>query len=73
MINTNSNLIVSQFTISSPLDQFEVTNLIGLNAPILGYLNLSLTNLGLYSLIVLAVILSLHVVTTNNNKIIPSK
>lgn len=73
MINTNSNLIVSQFTISSPLDQFEVTNLIGLNAPILGYLNLSLTNLGLYSLIVLAVILSLHFVTTNNNRIIPSK
>jgi F-type H+-transporting ATPase subunit a len=73
MINTNSNLIVNQFTISSPLDQFEVTNLIGLNAPILGYLNLSLTNLGLYSLIVLAVILSLHVVTTNNNRIIPSK
>jgi len=73
MINTNSNLIVNQFTISSPLDQFEVTNLIGLNAPILGYLNLSLTNLGLYSLIVLAVILSLHIVTTNNNRIIPSK
>jgi F-type H+-transporting ATPase subunit a len=73
MINTNSNLIVNQFTISSPLDQFEVTNLIGLNAPILGYLNLSLTNLGLYSLVVLAVILSLHFVTTNNNRIIPSK
>lgn len=72
MINTNSNLL-NQFTVSSPLDQFEVTNLIGLNAPILGYLNLSLTNLGLYSLIVLAVILSLHVVTTNNNRIIPSK
>jgi len=72
MINTNSNL-VNQFTISSPLDQFEVTNLIGLNAPILGYLNLSLTNLGLYSLVVLAVILSLHIVTTNNNRIIPSK
>jgi F-type H+-transporting ATPase subunit a len=73
MINTNSNLIVNQFTISSPLDQFEVTNLIGLNAPILGYLNLSLTNLGLYSLVVLTVILSLHFVTTNNNRIIPSK
>jgi F-type H+-transporting ATPase subunit a len=72
MINTNS-ILVNQFTISSPLDQFEVTNLIGLNAPILGYLNLSLTNLGLYSLIVLAVILSLHIVTTNNNRIIPSK
>jgi F-type H+-transporting ATPase subunit a len=66
----NNNLI---FTIASPLDQFEVTNLIGINAPILGYLNLSLTNLGLYSLIVLTLILSLHLLTINNNKIIPSK
>ena len=64
---------ISQFTSYSPLDQFEVTNLIGFNAPILGYLNLSLTNLGLYSLIVLGFILSLHVLTLNNNKIVPSK
>lgn len=64
---------ISQFHSYSPLDQFEVTNLIGFNAPILGYLNLSLTNLGLYSLIVLGFILSLHVLTLNNNKIVPSK
>lgn len=32
--------------IMSPLSQFEVTSLIGLNAPILNYLNLSLTNFG---------------------------
>jgi F-type H+-transporting ATPase subunit a len=61
------------FSYSSPLDQFEVTNLISINAPILGYLNLSLTNLGLYSLIVLTLILSFHLITLNNNKIIPSK
>jgi F-type H+-transporting ATPase subunit a len=64
---------INQFNIISPLDQFEVTNLIGVNAPILGYLNISLTNLGLYSLTVLSVILSLHLVTNNNNKILPSK
>lgn len=64
---------INQFTQYSPLDQFEVTNLIGLNAPLLGYLNLSLTNLGLYSLIVLSVIISLHLVTNNNNKVLPSK
>ena len=64
---------IHQFNSYSPLDQFEVTNLIGLNAPILGYLNVSLTNLGLYSLIVLGFILSLHVLTLNNNRIIPSK
>jgi F-type H+-transporting ATPase subunit a len=64
---------LNQFTILSPLDQFEVVNLIGINAPILGHINLSLTNLGLYSIIVLSVILSLHVITDNNNKILPSK
>src|SRR6516225_103331 len=32
--------------IFSPLSQFEVLSLIGFNAPILNYLNLSLTNLG---------------------------
>lgn len=65
---TNFNMYVS-----SPLDQFEVVNLIGINAPILGYLNLSLTNLGLYSFVVLTFIVSLHVLTLNNQKIVPSK
>ena len=37
--------------ILSPLSQFEVTSLIGLNAPVLGHVNLTLTNLGIYSLI----------------------
>ena len=58
---------------NSPLDQFEVVNLIGINAPILGYLNISLTNIALYSAIALTTIISLHVLTLNNNKIIPSK
>ena len=70
-LNLYSN--IQEFHNFSPLDQFEVNNLIGLNAPILGYINLSLTNLGLYSLIVLSLILSLHYVTNNNNRIIPSK
>ena len=57
---------LNQFTQFSPLDQFEVTSLIGINAPILGYLNISLTNLGLYSIIVLITIISLHILTNNN-------
>jgi len=65
--------LVENFNIISPLDQFEVVNLIGINAPILGYINLSLTNLGLYSLLILSVIVSLHYFSNNNNKIIPSK
>ena len=68
-----SALNTNQFNNFSPLDQFEVNSLIGFNAPILGYINLSLTNLGLYSIIVLSTIISLHYVTNNNNRIIPSK
>ena len=34
--------------IISPLDQFEIRDLISLNAPVLGNLSLSITNIGLY-------------------------
>ena len=33
----------------SPLEQFEVLSLVGLNAPLFGYLNFTLTNLALYT------------------------
>ena len=59
--------------INSPLEQFEITNLISLNAPIFGYINISLTNLALYCIIVLILILSLHIYANNINKLVPSK
>ena len=59
--------------ILSPLSQFEVTSLIGLNAPILGHLNLTLTNLGLYSLFILLVVVGLHYYGNNDSNLIPSK
>ena len=59
--------------INSPLQQFEVSSLLSLNAPILGYLNISLTNLALYSIIVLSLIISIHYMSNNENKIVPSK
>ena len=61
------------FIINSPLEQFEVTSLIGLNAPIFGYLNTSLTNLGLYSLLLLFLVVGLHYMGNNETKIIPNK
>ena len=64
-----SNIII----INSPLEQFEVTSLIGLNAPIFGYLNLTLTNLALYCILVLFLVISLHIVANNNTKLVPSK
>jgi len=68
IVASDSNLIIP-----SPLEQFEVVNLIGLNAPIFGYINLSLTNLALYSLVVLVVIIGLHYYGNNNAKLLPSK
>lgn len=58
--------------ILSPLSQFEVTNLIGINAPILGNLHLNLTNLSLYSIFVILTILGLHLYANNDNKILPN-
>ena len=57
LLNTNHLMV------NSPLEQFEVTNFIGINAPILGYLNITLTNLGLYSLLVLFLIIGICLLT----------
>nr|YP_009445620.1 ATP synthase F0 subunit a [Tremella fuciformis]YP_010180104.1 ATP synthase F0 subunit a [Auricularia auricula-judae]ATX61898.1 ATP synthase F0 subunit a [Tremella fuciformis]ATX61918.1 ATP synthase F0 subunit a [Tremella fuciformis]ATX61940.1 ATP synthase F0 subunit a [Tremella fuciformis]ATX61963.1 ATP synthase F0 subunit a [Tremella fuciformis]ATX61983.1 ATP synthase F0 subunit a [Tremella fuciformis] len=59
--------------ISSPLEQFEVSPLFSMNAPVLGNFNLSLTNLGLYTFITMFLVLSLHFVGNNSFSLIPSK
>nr|YP_009240560.1 ATP synthase subunit 6 [Pyronema omphalodes]AMO66532.1 ATP synthase subunit 6 [Pyronema omphalodes] len=56
-------------TVSSPLEQFEIRNLLSFDAPILGDINLSLTNIGLYLIIGALIILSLNILATNYNKI----
>lgn len=64
---------MEQILINSPLEQFEVINLISLNAPILGHLNLALTNLSLYTLFVLSILIVFHILGNNDVKLIPSK
>jgi F-type H+-transporting ATPase subunit a len=54
----------------SPLDQFEIRNLLSLDAPILGNLSLSLTNIGLYLTIGGYFVFILNLMSTNNSKII---
>ena len=61
------------FLIHSPLEQFEVTSLISLNLPVLGYINLSLTNLGLYTILTVYLVLALHIMGSNNKQLIPSR
>lgn len=56
--------------VTSPLDQFEIRNLLSLDAPILGNLQISLTNIGLYLTIGTVLILTLNVLATNYNKVI---
>jgi len=72
-MNTFISNIEGLIYINSPLEQFEVVNLISLNAPILGHLNIALTNLALYTLLVLTIILGFHILGNNDVKLIPSK
>jgi hypothetical protein len=53
----------------SPLEQFEVRNLLSFDAPILGDINLSITNIGLYLTIGALIVLILNILATNYNKI----
>lgn len=59
--------------ICSPLDQFEIRNLISLDAPILFNIHISVTNIGLYLCLGAFVVLSLNLVATNGNKIVSNK
>jgi F-type H+-transporting ATPase subunit a len=59
--------------ISSPLDQFEIRNLLSIDAPILSNIHISLTNIGLYLTIGMFLILSLNVLAINYNKIVSDK
>ena len=56
--------------VHSPLDQFEIRNLLSLDAPILVNLHLSLTNIRLYLTISAAIALFVNFLATNYNKVI---
>jgi F-type H+-transporting ATPase subunit a len=67
MLNPNTAMI------NSPLEQFEINNLIGIQAPIFAYLQFSLTNIGFYLILVLALILTINLLTTNNQRLVANK
>ncbi len=56
--------------ICSPLDQFEIRNLLSLDAPILANLHISLTNIGLYLTIGVLIALTLNILATNYNRVV---
>ena len=57
-------------TANSPLDQFEIRDLISLNAPILGYLRIFVTNIGLYLTTATVIALAFNLLGTNKDKIV---
>ena len=59
--------------IFSPLDQFEVTSLIGLNSQLLGILNINITNYGLYIIFVILTVVGIHFYGNNESNLIPNK
>ena len=68
--NLDRPLGISFGPIKSPLDQFEIRNLLSLDAPILANLHISLTNIGLYLTITAFIALVLNLLATNYNKVI---
>ena len=69
---TVEQILLSNLFVNSPLEQFEVLNLISINAPILDYFIVTLTNLGLYTLIVVVILVGFHVLGNNDVKLVPS-
>lgn len=55
---------------NSPLDQFEIRDLISLDAPVLGNISLSITNIGLYLIFAGYIVLVLNLLAVNDNKLI---
>jgi hypothetical protein len=56
--------------ITSPLDQFEIRDLLSLDAPILANLHLSITNIGFYLTIGFFISLNLNILGNNYNKLV---
>ena len=56
--------------IISPLNQFEIRDLLSLDAPVLGNFHISVTNIGLYLMIGAFFILALNLLSTNFNKLV---
>jgi len=59
--------------ITSPLDQFEIRDLLSLDAPILGNVHISITNIGLYLTLGAFFILAVNLLSTNYNKLVGNR
>lgn len=67
------SLLFIDTCIASPLEQFEVRDLLSLDAPILANIHFSITNIGLDLTIATLIILSLNTLAVNYNKVVTNK
>ena len=70
MNTLSNNLNTLNLEILSPLSQFEIRDLLSIDAPLIGNLHISLTNIGFYLTISLLIIIALSLLSTNYNKLI---
>jgi len=61
------------FLASNPLEQFEINDFAYFQVPLFSTAKVSLTNIGFYLIIVLALVISINLLTTNNRRITPSR
>jgi len=59
--------------ISNPLEQFEINDFAYFQVPLFSAAKFSLTNIGFYLILVLFLIISVNLLTTNNQRIVPSR
>lgn len=64
---------MNNFFVLSPLDQFEIRDLVSINLNILNNSHISLTNIGLYLTISTIIILTINKLATNYNKLISNR
>ncbi len=70
LINCNIDKVMLAYT---PLDQFEIKELISLYSFIFVNVKMSLTNIGLYLIISVWLLFTISLLTSNNNKILSNK
>lgn len=66
MNKVNFNLI------TTPLDQFEIRDLISISAPILGDMHVSLTNISFYLTVSFFILLNFNLISNNLNRLVPN-
>jgi F-type H+-transporting ATPase subunit a len=58
--------------IATPLDQFEIRDLISIGAPLFADIHISLTTISFYLIICFFVILNFNLISNNLNRLVPN-